>query len=309
MIRPESDLLNESYGVPEDAHDESYPTTEIQTINGLSARERLALQPRGEGSPAQRSVPASTMPVLAALSPGAMTSASKVTRLSLDPVLAVDDLVFLWFLLVAAGVFALVGICFLLSSLRRTSILLTTVSVALILFVVIDMPARAATFAERDDFIAEYVADRVQPDPKVDDGFANAGPGEVRVYDGFAHEPVLIREAVIAFVDRHGYPEPPPPPDPVVVSAAEFSAPSSGAADWYAIADCEGGGNWGMVKPDADPYYFVLQFHPTTWLGYGGTQAELDAGVAPSPARLIEVAENVLAGQGPGAWPNCFRWA
>lgn len=82
---------------------------------------------------------------------------------------------------------------------------------------------------------------------------------------------------------------------------------SSGVADWDAIVGCEASGDWAFVG--GNPFYFALQFAPGTWLAYGGTQAELDAGVAPSRARLIQVAEAVLAGQGPGAWPNCFRWA
>jgi hypothetical protein len=74
---------------------------------------------------------------------------------------------------------------------------------------------------------------------------------------------------------------------------------------WDAVVACEASGNWGLVTT-GNGYYFAMQFDPNTWLAYGGTQAELDAGIAPSPSRLIQVAEAVLAGQGPGAWPNCF---
>lgn len=102
-------------------------------------------------------------------------------------------------------------------------------------------------------------------------------------------------------------------PEPVVVADTTGTAPAapvavSGTANWDAIVDCEASGNWGLVTT-GNGYYFALQFAPSTWLGYGGTQAELDAGVAPSPSRLIQVAEAVLAGQGPGAWPNCFVWS
>ena len=86
--------------------------------------------------------------------------------------------------------------------------------------------------------------------------------------------------------------------------------PTSGY-DWDSVAACEGWGDWSLVTT-GNGYYWVLQFAPSTWLAYGGTQAELDAGVAPSRERLIEIAENVAfhgygphAPQGLGAWPNC----
>lgn len=96
-------------------------------------------------------------------------------------------------------------------------------------------------------------------------------------------------------------------PVTAVATTVNVGASAGISADWYAIAECEGFGNWDLVTT-GNGYYFVLQFAPSTWLAYGGTQAELDAGVAPSPSRLIQVAENVLAGQGPGAWPNCFQY-
>lgn len=90
-------------------------------------------------------------------------------------------------------------------------------------------------------------------------------------------------------------------PSPTFVAATYYA----GSSVWDAVAACEGGGNWSLVTT-GNGYYFVLQFSPSTWLAYGGTQAELNAGVAPSRARLIQVAEAVLAGQGSGAWPNCW---
>ncbi len=39
-------------------------------------------------------------------------------------------------------------------------------------------------------------------------------------------------------------------------------------ADWDAIAMCESGGNWHIDST----YDGGLQFHPDTWLGYGGGQ-------------------------------------
>jgi hypothetical protein len=90
-------------------------------------------------------------------------------------------------------------------------------------------------------------------------------------------------------------------PNPVVVSPPAYSA----GYPWDQVAACEGGGNWALVTT-GNGFYFVLQFTPGTWLANGGTQAELSAGVAPSQARIIQVAESVLRTQGSGAWPHCW---
>lgn len=143
------------------------------------------------------------------------------------------------------------------------------------------------------------------------------GPGE-----GLPNKPVLA--AIAAHDERAAAVVPPLATDPLEQPATAApsdppaSAPSSGA-DWDATASCEWNENpaagptgWATTTT-GNGYYFALQFSPGTWLAYGGTQAELDqadaGGSAPSRARLIEVAERVLAGQGPGAWPNCFTWA
>ena len=79
-------------------------------------------------------------------------------------------------------------------------------------------------------------------------------------------------------------------------------APSS-EADWDAIAMCESGGNWHIDST----YDGGLQFHPQTWLGYGGGRYARYAWQA-TREQQIAIAERVLAAQGPGAWPNCFQW-
>lgn len=91
-------------------------------------------------------------------------------------------------------------------------------------------------------------------------------------------------------------------PDPVVVPSSE-SAPATFESMVDELAGCEAWGDWSYVG--GDPYFFVLQFHPDTWLAHGGTQAELDAGVAPSRERLIEIGGNVFESSGWGAWPRC----
>jgi peptidoglycan hydrolase CwlO-like protein len=85
--------------------------------------------------------------------------------------------------------------------------------------------------------------------------------------------------------------EPPPPPAP------------SGDVDWDAIAQCESGGNWSLDST----YDGGLQFHPDTWLGYGGGVYARYAWQA-SREQQIAIAEKVLDGQGPDAWPNCFQY-
>ncbi len=91
-------------------------------------------------------------------------------------------------------------------------------------------------------------------------------------------------------------------PAPATVAAAPVPPPSS-EADWDAIAMCESGGNWHL-----DGYYDGgLQFHPQTWLAYGGGQYARYAWQA-TREQQIAIAERVLEGQGPGAWPNCFQW-
>ena len=91
--------------------------------------------------------------------------------------------------------------------------------------------------------------------------------------------------------------EPTPP-----VSAPPPPPPSGGySADWDAVAQCESGGNWHINST----YDGGLQFHPDTWLAYGGGRYARYAYQA-SREQQIAIAEKVLAGQGPGAWPKCF---
>ncbi len=77
------------------------------------------------------------------------------------------------------------------------------------------------------------------------------------------------------------------------------------SADWDAIAMCESSGNW--AANTGNGYWGGLQFHPGTWYAYGGGPFD---GQGPFPydrGTQIAVAEKVLASQGPGAWPHCYR--
>lgn len=86
-------------------------------------------------------------------------------------------------------------------------------------------------------------------------------------------------------------PSPPPPPESTVERHA----------DWDAIAECESGGNWHLDST----YDGGLQFHPDTWLAFGGGKYAAYAWQA-SRLEQIAIGEKVLAAYGPDAWPNCF---
>ncbi|MBP2340514.1 LysM peptidoglycan-binding domain-containing protein [Saccharothrix coeruleofusca] len=85
---------------------------------------------------------------------------------------------------------------------------------------------------------------------------------------------------------------------PLSMAAGTASAQGSGV-NWDAVAACESGGNWSINTGNG--YYGGLQFLPSTWRAFGGTGMPHQA----SRAEQIRVAENVLAGQGIGAWPVC----
>jgi hypothetical protein len=73
------------------------------------------------------------------------------------------------------------------------------------------------------------------------------------------------------------------------------------SADWEAVALCESSGNWHIDSQ----YDGGLQFHPVTWIEFGGGEFARYAYRA-TKLQQIAVAERVLAIQGPKAWPNCF---
>jgi LysM repeat protein len=123
--------------------------------------------------------------------------------------------------------------------------------------------------------------------------------------------------ATMAKAAQAAIPAPAPAPDPV--SAAPVStvqsdpstaapvysaapAPSSDGVNWNAIASCESGGNWSTDTGNG--FYGGLQFTQQTWLAYGGGQYAASANQA-SESQQIAVAQQVLAGQGIGAWPVC----
>ncbi|GGZ23093.1 hypothetical protein GCM10010300_78370 [Streptomyces olivaceoviridis] len=83
---------------------------------------------------------------------------------------------------------------------------------------------------------------------------------------------------------------------------AAGTADAADAATWNKVAACESSGNWSVNTGNG--YYGGLQFTQSTWEAYGGTRFAPRADLA-TRAEQIAVAEKVLDGQGPGAWPVC----
>ncbi|MGX1542171.1 transglycosylase family protein [Streptomyces adustus] len=84
-----------------------------------------------------------------------------------------------------------------------------------------------------------------------------------------------------------------------------IGAGTAQAADvdtWNKVAACESSGNWAVNTGNG--YFGGLQFTRSTWEAYGGTAYARRADLA-TRDQQIAVAERVLKGQGPGAWPVC----
>ncbi|MEO8829038.1 transglycosylase family protein [Lapillicoccus sp.] len=84
-----------------------------------------------------------------------------------------------------------------------------------------------------------------------------------------------------------------------VVAGMATATEAKASSVWDAVAQCESGGNWGINTGNG--FSGGLQFTSGTWRAYGGSGAPNQA----SREQQIAVAERVLAGQGPGAWPVC----
>lgn len=84
-----------------------------------------------------------------------------------------------------------------------------------------------------------------------------------------------------------------------------IGAGAAQAADvdtWDKVAACESTNDWNINTGNG--YYGGLQFSQSTWEAYGGTRYAPRADLA-TKDQQIAVAERVLDGQGPGAWPAC----
>ncbi|AIS01762.1 transglycosylase family protein [Streptomyces glaucescens] len=84
------------------------------------------------------------------------------------------------------------------------------------------------------------------------------------------------------------------------------AAPAADVATWDKVAACESTNDWNINTGNG--YYGGLQFSQSTWEAYGGTAYAPRADLA-TKDQQIAVAEKVLDGQGPGAWPACSQEA
>ena len=84
-------------------------------------------------------------------------------------------------------------------------------------------------------------------------------------------------------------------------SGASAPAVADGSV-WDSIAQCESTGNWSINTGNG--FSGGLQFTPSTWAGFGGTEYAPEAWQA-TREQQIAVAQKVQASQGWGAWPAC----
>lgn len=84
--------------------------------------------------------------------------------------------------------------------------------------------------------------------------------------------------------------------------ATASTAHADGLSVWDRVASCESSGNWQINTGNG--FYGGLQFTNSTWLSYGGGAYAPRADLA-TKAQQIAIAQRVLQGQGPGAWPVC----
>jgi murein DD-endopeptidase MepM/ murein hydrolase activator NlpD len=80
------------------------------------------------------------------------------------------------------------------------------------------------------------------------------------------------------------------------------SAQAASVGTWDKVAECESSGDWDINSGNG--FYGGLQFTESTWSSFGGTKYAERADQA-TKDQQIAIAEKVLEGQGPKAWPLC----
>ncbi|AXG81492.1 transglycosylase family protein [Streptomyces paludis] len=83
---------------------------------------------------------------------------------------------------------------------------------------------------------------------------------------------------------------------------AASTAHGASVETWEKVAACESTNNWQINTGNG--YFGGLQFTQSTWEAYGGARFASRADLA-TKDQQIAIAEKVLKGQGPGAWPAC----
>ncbi|MFE1027497.1 transglycosylase family protein [Streptomyces sp. NPDC058818] len=84
------------------------------------------------------------------------------------------------------------------------------------------------------------------------------------------------------------------------------TAQAADVETWDKVAACESTNDWDINTGNG--YYGGLQFTQSTWEAFGGTEYAPRADLA-TKDQQIAIAEKVLDGQGPGAWPVCSERA
>jgi uncharacterized protein YabE (DUF348 family) len=111
-----------------------------------------------------------------------------------------------------------------------------------------------------------------------------------RVKSSVVHRDVVL--APTAKIERVGTKQRPQPP-------------VNNGLNWYAVAQCESGGNWHINTGNG--FYGGLQFDYSTWLAYGGGQYAPRADLA-TPAEQIAVATRLYDARGSSPWPVCGQY-
>jgi hypothetical protein len=92
------------------------------------------------------------------------------------------------------------------------------------------------------------------------------------------------------------------------VAAPLLSATSASAASvstWDRVAQCESSGNWANHDSGHNGHYGGLQFSTSSWAAAGGKKYAPRADYA-TRNEQIQVANKLLAMQGPGAWQCAY---
>lgn len=88
----------------------------------------------------------------------------------------------------------------------------------------------------------------------------------------------------------------------IILTAAQAPAQAASVSTWDKVAACESSGDWHINTGNG--FYGGLQFTSSTWAAYGGRAYAPRADLATKHEQIM-IAEKVLKGQGPGAWPVC----
>lgn len=93
-----------------------------------------------------------------------------------------------------------------------------------------------------------------------------------------------------------------PTPATVRVGTKPGAAHIPDGSVWDRLAQCEATGDWSINTGNG--FFGGLQFTQSTWAAFGGHKYAPRADLA-TREEQIEIAKNVQAGQGWGAWPSC----